>query len=232
VASRLGEISERCGKPLVRAGVVGRNLAGDECISERSSEIQLTDEPGNGTGAIGDDGHKGFWESVKDFFGMDDDADDRLTYQEAIRRGGTLVRAAFRERTLEATETAERAVVGKEARVVDRSSSTRRPAVTPRRSPTPSVIPRSTSSGCRAARSARAPLPPHPRHSGGRKPLAGEAYEGRRSRDRRPALFSGAALPQVPKSSGSTRGEVATAPAGFSAGGSRARRTRWRSGSP
>jgi hypothetical protein len=65
-----------------------------------------------------------------------------------------------------------------------------------------------------------------------RKPLAGEAYEGRRSRDRRPALFSGAALPQVPKSSGSTRGEVATAPAGFSAGGSRARRTRWRSGSP
>ena len=35
--------------------------------------------------------HQGFWESVKDFFGFGDEDEDRLTYEEGLRRGGTLL---------------------------------------------------------------------------------------------------------------------------------------------
>jgi uncharacterized protein (TIGR02271 family) len=57
-----------------------------EQLGATGDSVQIVDQSSGG-GLHGDD-HKGFWESVKDFFVPDE---DRYTYAEGIRRGGYLL---------------------------------------------------------------------------------------------------------------------------------------------
>jgi len=55
------------------------------------TRIRISDQEASGSTSSGGSHGGGFWESVKDAFGMGDDDDDRYGLREASRRGGTIV---------------------------------------------------------------------------------------------------------------------------------------------
>jgi uncharacterized protein (TIGR02271 family) len=69
--------AEQARQDLIRAGF-GEN------------DVRIVAQQSQGTAARAEDRDEGFWESVKDFFGFADD-EDSAYYQEAARRGGTLL---------------------------------------------------------------------------------------------------------------------------------------------